>query len=111
MNDNCPPSPRNFDELAQTVIPVYWIPAQVRGDGSEIFFRMVLRGKFNTTEINSFLTEINEARGTTSGLNPDTQARKLEFYDIQSVIYITWINLRPFDDVLADVSINILVLL
>ena len=97
--------------LGQTVIPVYWIPAQVREDESEIFFRMVLYSEFNVTEINGFLAEINQARGTTSGFNRETGARELKLNDTQSAIYITWVNLRPFDGILADVSINILVLL
>ena len=66
---------------------------------------MVLRSQFNETEINGFLAEINEARGTTTGFNEMTEARKLEYDDIVSVIYITWVNLQPFPGILADVSI------
>ena len=106
VENNCPPSPRNFKMLGQTVIAVYWIPAQVKySSESEIFFRMVLRSQFNETEINGFLAEINEARGTTTGFNEMTEARKLEYDDIVSVIYITWVNLQPFPGILADVSI------
>ena len=117
VNDNCPPSPRDFGMLDQTVVAVYWIPAQVKPhSGSEIFFRMALRSEknneknnfnFNKTEVDGFVAEINTARNISDKRNLDTQTRKLKSDDIQSVIYITWVNLQPLDGILADVSIQI----
>ena len=95
MGENCPPS--DFDNVAQTVIAVYWIPARINGTYSDIFFRMNLteEGKFNRTEVDGFVGEINQTRN--ESLNVDA---------IKSVIYITWLNLQQFSGVLAEVSIR-----
>ena len=97
---SCPPTPRDFDELPQTVIAVYWIPAQVddNDSGSEIFFRMILANEtefFNKTEVEGFIEEINITRN-----------ESLVFSDVESVIYITWVNLKQLPGTLAEVSVN-----
>ena len=94
VGTNCPPN--DFDSLAETVIAVYWIPARISGKHSDIFFRMNLpeEAKFNKTEVNGYVGEINQARN--ESLDVDT---------IKSVIYITWVNLQQFSGVLAEVSI------
>ena len=84
MTSNCPPP--NFDNLAQTLVAVYWIPARVTGSDSEIFFRM--------EDISGFISEINDAK----------KDDKLSKNDIVTVIYITWVNLKQFPGILADVS-------
>lgn len=95
VKTNCPP--RDFESLSETVIAVYWIPARISGDDSEIFFRMnVTNGStFNRTEVDGFVAEINETRN--EGLDVDA---------IESVIYITWVNLQQFPGILAEVSIK-----
>ena len=95
MKDNCPP--RDFNTLGKTVIAVYWIPARINGDDSEIFFRMILanESRFNRTEVDGLVGEINQTRD--ENLNVDA---------IQSVIYITWVNLQQFPGILAEVSIK-----
>ena len=98
VKTNCPP--RNFKELDETVLAVYWIPARVFGSDSKIFFRMNLKskGKFNMTEVIGLVAEINKAREPT-----------IDAGAIQSVIYITWVNLKQFPGVLAEVSKSTLV--
>ena len=95
MRTNCPP--RGFNILGETVIAVYWIPARINGKYSDIFFRMNLteEGKFNRTEVDGFVGEINQTRN-----------ESLDVDDIKSVIYITWVNLQQFSGVLAEVSIR-----
>ena len=96
MTTNCPP--RNFNVLAKTLIAVYWIPAQVTGDDSEIFFRMEEKNNFKT-DIDGFVSEINRAKNNDI-LNKNILNKK----DILTVIYITWENLKQFPGILADVS-------
>ena len=91
MTSNCPPP--NFDNLAQTLVAVYWIPARVTGSDSEIFFRMEEKSNFKT-DISGFISEINDAK----------KDDKLSKNDIVTVIYITWVNLKQFPGILADVS-------
>ena len=95
VDSNCPLSQRNFDRFQGTVFAVYWIPARVFGRDSEIFFRMNLTNeeKFNKTEVEGFVSEINQARDS-----------DVKVDDIRSVIYITWFNLKQFPEVLAEVS-------
>ena len=49
--------------------------------------------KFNKTEVEGFVSEINQARDS-----------DVKVDDIRSVIYITWFNLKQFPEVLAEVS-------
>ena len=91
MTSNCPPP--NFDILAKTLVAVYWIPARVTGSDSEIFFRMEEKSNFKT-DISGFISEINDAK----------KDDKLSKNDIVTVIYITWLNLKQFPGILADVS-------
>lgn len=91
---NCPPS--NFNNLAETLIAVYWIPAQVNGSDSEVFFRIEKKPNFKT-EIDGFISEINDAKNA-------KKDDKLKKDEIITVIYITWVNLRQFPGILADVS-------
>ena len=85
--------------LDQTIIAVYWIPAQIDDSDrdSEIFFRMTLANetKLNETEVNGFIEEINITRN-----------ESLAFSDIESVIYITWLNLKQLPGSLAEVSVK-----
>ena len=53
--------------------------------------------KFNRTEVGGFVSEINQARKPDVNVTVD---------DILSVIYITWVNLKQFPEVLAEVSIK-----
>ena len=95
MGTNCPPRPRDFGSLGETIIAVYWIPARISDKHSDIFFRMTEEGKFNTTEVDGFVGEINQARN-----------ESLDVDAIKSVIYITWVNLQQFSGGLAEVSIT-----
>lgn len=94
MASNCPPS--NFNNLAETLIAVYWIPAQVNGSDSEVFFRIEKKTNFKA-EIDGFISEINDAKNA-------KKDDKLKKDEIITVIYITWVNLRQFPGILADVS-------
>ena len=99
MFTSCPPTPRQFDMLGQTIIAVYWIPAQIDDSDrdSEIFFRMNLANKteLNRTEVEGFIEEINITRN-----------ESLVFSDVESVIYITWVNLKQLPGTLAEVSVK-----
>lgn len=96
---SCPPTPRDFDNLAQTVIAVYWIPAQIDDSDrdSDIFFRMTLANEteFNKEEVQGFIGEINITRN-----------ESLVLEDVESVIYITWVNLKQLPGTLAEVSVK-----
>ena len=100
MINNCPV--RNFDKLSATLIAVYWIPARVTGGNSEIFYRQEIFPGSNNTEIGKFVEEINEARRREE---PSKSITDIKTTDIKSAIYITWSNLKPFPDFLANVSI------
>ena len=92
--NNCPTS--NFDGLLATLIAVYWIPARATGGNSDIFYRQETVDYSDKTEIGKFIEEINEARD---------REKPIKATDIKSAIYITWSNLKPFPDFLANVSI------
>lgn len=96
IND-CPDS--NFDKIAATLIAVYWIPARTTGGESEIYYRQETGENITKSEIANFTKEINKARGIEESSNAINES------DIKSAIYITWLNLKPFPDFLANVSI------
>lgn len=99
---NCPPTPGEFDGLGETVIAVYWIPAQINGKDSDVFFRMKLSKEptFNMSEVKGFVEEINQAGTDTENF------KELDAGAIQSIIYITWVNLKQLPGTLAEVSIK-----
>ena len=92
----------NFGNLMVTLIAVYWIPARATGDDSEIFYRQKTFDNSNDPEIDKFVREINEARDIEE---PTESTRDIKTTDIKSAICITWSNLKPFPDFLANVSI------
>ena len=96
MISNCPDS--NFDNLLATLIAVYWIPARATGGNSDIFYRQETNGSISKTEIDKLVKEVNKARSNEEYREP------IKTTDIKSAIYITWSNLKPFPDFLANVS-------
>ena len=97
--NNCPST--NFDDIDATLIAVYWIPARATGGESEIYYRQETGKNISTNEIANFTKEINKARRTEESPNA------INASNIKSVIYITWLNLKPFPDFLANVSIKV----
>ena len=97
MISNCPDS--NFGNLFATLIAVYWIPARATGGNSDIFYRQETNGGINSNEAGKLVEEINNARSNEEYQEP------IKTTDIKSAIYITWSNLKPFPDFLANVSI------
>ena len=91
--------------MAETFIAVYWIPTAITQGEGEIFFRMVdlknSSAEKNITEIEGLINEINTARSNLEG------EANITFLECESVIYITWFNMKTFPAVLMNVSMLI----
>ena len=59
---------------------------------------VVGEANFNMTEVKGFVKEINQAGHNTESFD------KLDAHAVQSIIYITWVNLKQLPGTLAEVS-------
>lgn len=102
---SCPPTPANVEEFGETFIAVYWIPTAISQGEGEIFYRIVdltnSTAEKNITEIQELINEINTAR-----LNLAEESN-ITLEQCESVIYITWFNMKTFPGILMNVSIII----